>query len=1467
MATRVAASGGGNWTAGATWVGGVAPTAADDVQLTATSGNVTIDSGSVARSLDCTGYTGTLTHNAVNLTLGDATAGAGNIALKLVAGMTYTPAAGSGFRFQSSSTTQQTIDSGGKTLQSIEVFGSSDNASYLLAAALTILATSTLNFARGIFNTGNQAVSLGLFAITGTSAKTLTLGSSAITITGNSTTAVNVTGSNITVTANTAVFTLNGAQSGMFGILDWNGASAVVTATVTTSATFGGPTLNNLTVTGPATKTGLLIFNSATSVTGTLTVNGNSTVNRIPVVSDTTGTVRTVTAAAVSLSNVDFRDITAAGASIPWTGTSMGNALGNSNITFDAPVTQTRTGAGGNWSDLARWTSRVPLPQDNVIIGAAASGTVSMDMPRLGADLDCTGFAGTLSTAGIGITNYGGIVLGAGMTLAGTSTWTLSARSAKTITSNGKAFTQAISISAPSGTYTLTDALSTTGVNVFIGTFISAGLPISAGAWFISGTATTVVDVSNSTLTITGTTASVLWNVVNAATVVTATGSTIIFSNATANARTFGGNGKTYGTLTYTVAGSTGSLTITGSNTFNTINFSDVTNARSLLLTAGTTTTVTNLNVNGTPGKLMSIESTVAGTPATISKTSGIAYGDYLSIKDITATGGAVFNAAGSTNVSGNTGWTFTKLAVAAGGNWTSGATWSDGVVPTAASNVRLGASSGPVTIDTGAVARNLDCTGYVGTLTHNASADLTIGDATAGAGSIALKLVAGMTYTRINANTSRFVLVSTSATQQTIDTGGKSLGDFVVNGTGSSYLLSASFTNSATSFFSLRAGTFNTGNLACSWGLVDISTSGVKTLTLGSSAITITGNAGNTVSYIGSSLTVTANTSVMTLAPAATASSGFGGTLNWNGMSVVINPNVVDARIAQHTFNNLTYIGGATKTPMMRVYGTITMTGTLTITGNSAVNRILFSSDIAGTARTVTAAAVSFTNVDFMDITAAGAALPWTGTSMGNALGNGNITFDPSVTQTRNGAGGNWSDVARWTSRVPLPQDDVIINSGSSGTITADMPRLGATVWVSGGFGGTLAFSSVANTLYGSIELGAAMTVSGTQALTLAARSAKTITSNGKVFTQGVNVTAPGGTYTLVDTFITTNGTGLNGLAGTLDLAGQTVTTTNLNFVSGATGTFGASTINLTGTTAPTQLVGIVSGANISAASATLVIANATSTARTLVLGGKTYGTLTYVVAGSTGSLSISGSNTFNTINFSDASNARSLLFTAGTTTTVTNWNVRGGPGRLVILDTATGTSTFTLSKASSMVALADYLDIRRSVATGGATWYAGANSIDGGNNTGWQFTAAPGINSTADLTIPAMQAEASGSPAIAASGELSLPSLQAFAYGTVVASGTAVLYLSTPQVDAQSTVLATVNANLTLPALLLAATGQVPATGVSTLVLPAIQGSAAATITSPLPPYSWFTAVPGPVEVEYSAGQVEANQGRRSY
>ena len=61
MATKTVAAGGGNFNVGATWVGGVAPVANDDIVANATSGNLILTANTVnLTGANFTGYTGTL---------------------------------------------------------------------------------------------------------------------------------------------------------------------------------------------------------------------------------------------------------------------------------------------------------------------------------------------------------------------------------------------------------------------------------------------------------------------------------------------------------------------------------------------------------------------------------------------------------------------------------------------------------------------------------------------------------------------------------------------------------------------------------------------------------------------------------------------------------------------------------------------------------------------------------------------------------------------------------------------------------------------------------------------------------------------------------------------------------------------------------------------------------------------------------------------------------------------------------------------------------------------------------------------------------------------------------------------------------------------------------------------------------------------------------------------------------------
>ena len=581
MTTITATASGGtrNWSDTATWSPAQVPTAADDVVLAATSGNVTIDtSAAVCRSLDCQAsgnYTGTLSHAAgVNLTIGDATAGAGNRIVRLSPSMTVS-SNGNAWNLNSTSATQQTVTSAGKSINWLTLTGGA-SSSYLLADALTVTVSLVHNI--GTFNTGNQAVTCGSFVSNNSNTRTLTLGSSTITCTSATTGWDTTTTTNLTVTANTATVTFTGANVGVvFGPKDYNGLSVVFTCVGDPNCYMSGATFANFTRTGTAAKTDKLSFwSTPPTITFTFTVTGNSATNRVLVYGSTLGTARTITAAAVSLTNVDFQDITGAGAA-SWTGTSLGDCGGNTGITFTASVTRYGVVAG-NWSSTATWSATsggaggasVPLPQDDVILDASsAAGTYTVDMPRACRNLTCTGFTRTLSASVNPWSVYGSFTLGSGMTLSWTS-MTLAGRGSHTITTAGKVLTDTF-LDAPGGTYTQQDAISF-GVGAWrvrYGTWVSNNYSIAVTNIRWADTSATRAVILGTSVVTSASNATPL-AATTAGLTLSAASSTIVLSDTSAATKTVQGGGCVFGRLLIQ-GGPSNSVAITGANTWDRI--------------------------------------------------------------------------------------------------------------------------------------------------------------------------------------------------------------------------------------------------------------------------------------------------------------------------------------------------------------------------------------------------------------------------------------------------------------------------------------------------------------------------------------------------------------------------------------------------------------------------------------------------------------------------------------------------------------------------------------------------------------------------------------------------------------------------------------------------------------------------------------------------------------------------------
>jgi hypothetical protein len=538
---------------------------------------------------------------------------------------------------------------------------------------------ATYNFTAGTINTNStHTITIDL------SSSTVSLSSSApIGFGSTETQRANFTftasTSQINFTSLTSV-TINGNNNTFYN-------ASATTTDFTTFTIRGINTFNNLTTAG-RTSSGVSVVSleANQTINGTLTLSaGTDATMRTFVQSDTIGTTRTLTCAAFAGTDADFRDITIAGAAAPVSGTRLGDAKGNSGITFGAGVTRYwNLAAGGNWSATG-WAAtsggspaanNFPLAQDTALFeatGLTSGNTVTVNAAYNIGTINMSARTSNTMTLATGTQNpfiYGNWVNGTGTTLTGTGTLTFAGRGSQTITSATKTFTQFVRIETPSGNVTLQDAFfanlnSSATLTVAFGTFDANGYNVTlsnTASGFNTNTANTrTVAIGSGTWTITGN-----WNAVTT-TGLTVTGTGTI-SLTGASAKTFAGGGFSYSGITLDQGGA-GALSITSNNTFKNITNSYSATAATTINIGTTTQTVTQFTGTGTSGKVLTIQGTSASSPGTLILSSGtVTTPDYLAITGVRAynLSSTWYAGANSTN-NGSLGWIFSALAVASG--------------------------------------------------------------------------------------------------------------------------------------------------------------------------------------------------------------------------------------------------------------------------------------------------------------------------------------------------------------------------------------------------------------------------------------------------------------------------------------------------------------------------------------------------------------------------------------------------------------------------------------------------------------------------------------------------------------------------------------------------------------------------------------------------------------------------------
>lgn len=212
MASRYWVGGTTTWdaTAGSKWAltsggagGQAVPTSSDDVFLDSASGAVTVTINGVyanVKSLNCTGFTGTL-------------AGAygvnSNGSITLGSGMTFTNSGD--FSFFGNAT----ITSNGKSFGSLgaNVFLNAPGGTIVLGDDFT--SNGTILFSDGIFNASNKNVTCTIFSSTYSTARTITMGSGTWTLTGGGT-VWDIAGANLTLNSNTSTIKIIGSFDALF---------------------------------------------------------------------------------------------------------------------------------------------------------------------------------------------------------------------------------------------------------------------------------------------------------------------------------------------------------------------------------------------------------------------------------------------------------------------------------------------------------------------------------------------------------------------------------------------------------------------------------------------------------------------------------------------------------------------------------------------------------------------------------------------------------------------------------------------------------------------------------------------------------------------------------------------------------------------------------------------------------------------------------------------------------------------------------------------------------------------------------------------------------------------------------------------------------------------------------------------------------------------------------------------------
>lgn len=324
--------------------GASAPTAADDVFFNAASGSitVTIATGATALTVDCTGFTGTWTQNAMTLAI------AGNL-FKLAAGMTYAPAAATRIINFTSTSGTCLITCAGKSFGAVTLTGA--GGTFQAQDAFAVIAAGSLTLTNGTFDGNGQTVSVGQFSSNNSNTRSILMGGGTWTLSGTGTIWTTATTTNLTFTKGASNISVSGTStvaSSTFtgGGLTFNGITIASPASATSFQLMFGSAVRFSSLTQGANPRAIGITNGTTLTidTAPTTLTGSAT-QRFVMTTNSAGSTGTlsVPSGTVAMDTAALRDIICTGGAT-FTATNSTDLYGNSGITITPPA------SGGGYS-------------------------------------------------------------------------------------------------------------------------------------------------------------------------------------------------------------------------------------------------------------------------------------------------------------------------------------------------------------------------------------------------------------------------------------------------------------------------------------------------------------------------------------------------------------------------------------------------------------------------------------------------------------------------------------------------------------------------------------------------------------------------------------------------------------------------------------------------------------------------------------------------------------------------------------------------------------------------------------------------------------------------------------------------------------------------------------------------------------------------------------------------------------